>query len=189
MSGLPVRVERVGSQDVRVDLPGGSSVTLCQHGAKLLAERLIVAAGPQACDGTRHHTDSTHLAESWGPGDSLGPSTAYYYADSDQLVWLQTNRAYRTDRLQPYLAALRALQDDTVVGVEVGRAASVLSAHLDGEEAGTILLSDLIAQARQLGDAPDDPPRDVLYGQLDILISGVQLGQSEVDRLVAALPG
>jgi hypothetical protein len=150
---------------------------------------LIAAAGPQTCDGTRHDSDSTYSLESWGPGDALGPASAYYYADDDRLVWLQTNRSYRTDRLHLHLTVLRALQDDTIVGVEIGQAAIVLSAFLDGEAAGTILLSDMVTTARQLGHALDDPPMEAINQQLDTLIAGVQLVQAEVDRLVAALPG
>jgi hypothetical protein len=55
---FPIAVDPKGTEDVTVSGPG-FSFTLCAHGARELAQRLVTAADRQYCDGYRHGDEST----------------------------------------------------------------------------------------------------------------------------------
>jgi len=55
---FPLDAVPKGTEDVQVSGPG-FSFTLCAHGARELAQRLVKAADQQYCDGYRHGDDST----------------------------------------------------------------------------------------------------------------------------------
>jgi hypothetical protein len=192
-----ILIEADGREDVKIVLSGeggrpDASFSLCAHGARELAERLIGVAARQYCDGSRHGSGDGGV---WiGPvkARQLGEVGPCYYPGDDSIVWLVEDCLYDGKEVVPGAFILLAANSNRPVGIRLTNATERLASYLGVRELvpdETILLYRLIP-ARLTPPAFAETEKAALklgYDQLSRFAGGVQIPAVELQRVAAAM--